>query len=127
MSMKTLDKIEKRLHKKLREQVQENLAQVFEETNCKAVGREIRAGRNVTGNAEFGVRMCVHERIGPRYDPAKNKFYPMTSENKKLEEKFIELTNQMLETGGFRKMDPELSSKLEKQDNEFQRKISKRI
>ena len=53
----------------LRKQVMVELAKVFTELNYKAVGREIKAGRNVTGNVAYGIRLCVHGKVGPRVDP----------------------------------------------------------
>lgn len=126
MSEKVLSAIEKRLQKNLKKQVQKGLAQVFKEVSCGAVAREIKAGRNVTGNAEFGVRMCVHPKVGPRYNPSTKRFFPQTKKGKRLEEQFIEKTNLMLETGGFRTMSPRLLSKLRKKDKAFEKRVKKR-
>ena len=126
MSERVLNKIEKRLQKNLRKQVQNGLAEVFAYSNCKAVAREIKAGRKVTENAEFGIRMCVHPRVGPRYNPSTKKFTPQTSKGKRLEEAFIKKTNMMLETGGFRKMSPNLLSRLRKGDKEFAQEVKRR-
>ena len=126
MSKRVLDAVERRLQKNLRKQVQKGLAEVFELSNCKAVGREIKAGRKVTGNAEFGIRMCVHPKIGPRYNPTTKRFYPMTAKNKRREKKFVDLVNDMLETGGYKKMSPTLISRLRKGDREFAREVKKR-
>jgi len=123
MSEAVLNAIEKRLARNLKKQVQKGLAEVFDLTNCKAVAREIRAGRNVTGNAEFGIRLCVHPKTAPRVDPATLKFYPQTKRGKELDEKIIEKTNQMLETGGFPKMSPNLLSSMRKKDKEFEKEI----
>jgi len=121
-----LSAIEKRLAKNLREQVQKGLAEVFTLASCKAVGREIKAGRNVTGNAEFGIRTCIHPKTGPRVDPTTLKFTPQSKRGKKLDEQFIEKTNLMLETGGFKKMNPNLLSNLRKNDKEFEREVAVR-
>jgi len=126
MSAKVLSAIEKRLAKNLRKQVQKNLGEVFEYASCKAVGREIKAGRNVTGNAEFGIRTCIHPKSGPRVDPTTLKFTPQSKRGKELDEQFIEKTNLMLETGGFRKMNPKLLSNMRKKDKEFEREIAAR-
>ena len=126
MSEKVLDAIATRLEKNLRKQVQKGLAEVFELANCTAVGREIRAGRNVTGNAEFGIRLCVHPKTAPRVDPTTLKFYPQSKRGKEIDEKFIKLTNDMLETGSFPKMDPNLLSSMRKKDKEFERDIKAR-
>lgn len=126
MSEKVLAAVATRLEKNLRKQVQKGLGEIFELTNCKAVGREIRAGRNVTGNAEFGIRLCVHEKTGPRVDPTTLKFTPQSKKAKKNEEKFIQLTNDMLETGGFPKLPSDLLSNMRKKDKEFERDIAAR-
>jgi len=126
MSEKVLGAIATRLEKNLRKQVQKGLAEVFELANCKAVGREIRAGRNVTGNAEFGIRVCIHPKSGPRVDPKTLRFYPQSKKGKRLDEQFIEKTNLMLETGGFPQMSPTLLSSMRKKDREFAREISER-
>ncbi len=126
MSERTLRAIEKRLDAKLKKQVQNGLAEVFDLASCKAVAREIKAGRKVTGNAEFGIRVCIHPKIGPRYDPSTKKFSPMTAKAKKLEKKYVNKVNDMLEAGGFRKMSPKLISGLRKKDKAFERRVKKR-
>jgi len=118
--------VEKRLARNLRTQVQSGLAQVFSEAKCTAVGREIKAGRNVTKNAEFGIRTCIHPKTGPRVDPITLKFSPQSKRGRELDEKIIEKTNLMLETGGFSKMSPTLLSNLRKQDKEFEEEIKAR-
>ena len=126
MSEKVLIAVEKRLQANLKKQVQKGLAEVFTLASCKAVGKEIKAGRNVTGNAEFGIRMCIHPKTAPRVDPKTLKFTPQSKRGKEMDERFIELTNNMLETGGFPKMKPDLLSRLRKKDKEFEREITKR-
>ena len=86
----SLDRLEKRLDKALQKQAKDALSEVYDQLNCKAIAKEIKAGRNVTGNAAFGIRMCVHEKVGPRYNPTTKKFYPMSAKAKKLEENFVE-------------------------------------
>lgn len=126
MSERTLRAIEKRLDAKLKKQVQNGLAEVFSEVSCKAVAREIKAGRKVTGNAAFGIRTCVHPKIGPRYNPSTKKFFPMTAKAKALERKFVGKVNDMLEAGGFRKMSPKLISGLQKKDKAFEKRVKRR-
>ena len=126
MSKRELDALEKTLDRALKKQVQDGLSTVFDELSCKAVAREIKKGKNVTGNAEFGFRMCVHDKVGPRYDPTKKKFHPMTASSKRLEEKSEKLINAMLKTGGFKEMSPDLIPRLRKGDREFELKIKKR-
>ena len=126
MSEKVLNAIAGRLEKKLQKQAQNALAEVFTLTGCNAVGREIKAGRNVTGNAEFGIRVCVHPKIGPRFNPTTGKFTPMSAKGKRLLSKFVSTTNDLLETGGFRKMSPTLIPNLRKKDREFQEMVKRR-
>ena len=126
MSEAVLSAIEKRLAKKLKKQVQDGLATVFTEAGCKGVAKEIKAGRNVTGNAEFGIRLCVHPKTAPRVDPKTLKFTPQSKRGKEMDERFIQLTNDMLETGGFPKMSPDLLSSMRKKDKEFEKEIKAR-
>lgn len=126
MSEKVLTAITNRLEENLKKQAQNALAAVFTETGCKAVGREIKAGRNVTGNAEFGIRVCVHPKIGPRFDPTTGKFTPMSARGKHLLNQFVSKTNDLLETGSFRKMSPNLIQNLMKKDKEFQEMVKRR-
>jgi len=126
MSEKVLSAIATRLERNLRKQVQKGLAEVFELSNCTAVGREIRAGRNVTGNAEWGIRYCIHQKTSPRVDPSTLEFTPQSKEAKILDEKFIKLTNDMLETGGFPRLPSDLLSSMRKKDREFEREIKMR-
>ncbi len=126
MSERVLKAVATRLEKNLRKQVQKGLAEVFELSNCTAVGREIRAGRNVTGNAEWGIRYCIHQKTSPRVDPSTLEFTPQSKEAKILDEKFIKLTNDMLETGGFPRLPSDLLSSMRKKDREFEREIKMR-
>ena len=126
MSEKVLKAIEKRLDKNLKKQTQDGLSEIFKLASCGGVAKEIKAGRNVTGNAAFGIRMCIHPKVGPRVDPTTLKFSPMTKRGKELEERFIDTTNLMLETGGFPRMRSDLLSKLRKGDKEFESEIKAR-
>ncbi len=121
-----LSAVEKRLAMNLRKQIQSGLAEVFELANCTAVGREIIAGRNVTKNAEWGIRHCVHAKTAPRVDPSILEFTPQSKKAMELDEKFIKLTNDMLETGGFPRMSPTLLSDMRKKDKEFELEIAAR-
>ena len=118
--------IEKRLDKNLKKQVQGGLYQIFKEAGCGAVAREIKAGRNVTGNAEFGIAVCIHPKLAPRVDPTTLKFSPMTKRGKEIEKEFIEKTNLMLETGGFPRMRSDLLARMRKKDKAFEADIKAR-
>jgi len=126
MSEKVLTAITNRLEKNLQKQAQNALAEVFTLTGCKAVGREIKAGRKVTENAEFGIRVCVHPKIGPRFNPTTGKFTLMSSKGNRLLSQFVSKTNNLLETGGYRKMSPNLIPNLKKKDREFQEMVKRR-
>ena len=126
MSEKLLKAVEKRFDKKLRKQAQDGLAEVFSQLSCKAIAREIKAGRKVTGNAELGVRICVHPKVGPRFNPTTGKFTPMSAKGKRLEEKFIENVDGLLESGGFRKMSSNLIPRLRKKDRAFKERVKRR-
>ena len=123
---RALDRLEKTLDKSLKKKTQNALAEIFSDLSCSAIGNVIKAGKNVTKNSELAVKICVHPKIGPRYNPTTKKFFPMTSKGKRLEEEFIEKTNQLLETGGFRKMNPNLLANLRKKDKDFKQSVKKR-
>ncbi len=126
MSEKVLKAVEKRFDKKLRKQAQNGLSEVYRELGCNAIAREIKAGRKVTGNAEFGIRMCVHPKVGPRFNPTTGKFTPMSAKGRSLEERFIANVDGLLESGGFRKMSPSLIPRLRKKDREFKERVKRR-
>lgn len=126
MSEKILGAIATRLEKNLKKQVQNNLSEVFKEANCTAVAREIKTGRNVTGNAEFGIRFCIHNKTAPRVDPKTLRFTRQPKRAAENERKFIEITNDMLEAGGFSKMNPNLLKDIRKGDREFEQDIRTR-
>jgi len=126
LSDAVLRKIEKRLDKKLAEQSRNALSEVYSQLSCKAIAREIKAGRNVTGNAEYGVKWCVHNKVGPRCDPTTGTFYPMNKRSRELEHKFIENVNHLLENGGYNKISPTVISKLRKQDRAFEKQCKRR-
>ena len=126
MSEKVLKAIERRLDKKLQQQTKKGLSTVFKELGCRVVARDIKVGRNVTKNAAFGFRLCLHDKIGPRYDPISGKFFPMTARNKQIEKKFEKNINGMLEYGGYKKMPSNLIPNLRKKDKAFEKRVKKR-
>ncbi len=123
---RALSRIEKKLDKSLKKQAQDALYIIFKEAGCGAIAKDIKAGRNVTGNAAFGIRMCIHNKVAPRYNPTTKKFFPMTKRGKELEEGFIKTTNLMLENAGFKKMPSNLLSKLRQKDRDFEKRVKKR-
>ncbi len=122
----SLSRLERTLDKALKRQAQNSLSQIFKEAGCGAIAKEIKAGKNVTGNAAFGIRMCIHNKVAPRYNPTTKKFFPMTKRGKDLEEGFIKTTNLMLENAGFKKMPSNLLSKLRQKDRDFEKQVKKR-
>ena len=126
MSEKILKAVEARLNKQLKKQAQNNLAEIFNLASCKGVAREIKAGRNVTGNAEFGIAVCIHPKVAPRVNPTTLKFSPMTKRGKQLEKEFIEKTDLLLESGGFPKMRSDLLARMRKKDKAFELEIKAR-
>ena len=122
----SLSRLERTLDKALKRQAQDSLSQIFKEAGCGAIAKDIKAGRNVTGNAAFGIRMCIHNKVAPRYNPTTKKFFPMTKRGKELEEGFIKTTNLMLENAGFKKMPSNLLSKLRQKDRDFEKQVKKR-
>lgn len=121
----SLNKLERALDKKLQKQTQEGLSKLYEMLGCSGVAKEIKAGRKVTENAEFGIRICVHDKVAPTVNPETLKFYPQTKRSMELEEKFIDRINKVLENGGFRRMSPSLLSELRKGDRKFENRIKK--
>lgn len=120
-----LNKVKKLLDSNLRKQTQDGLFEVYKELGCLGVAKEIRAGRNVTGNAEYGIRMCLHEKVGPRVNPDTLEFHPMTNKAMEIEEKFVDRIDKVLENGGFEKMSPSLLSGLRRKDEAFEERIRK--
>ena len=126
MSERILKMAQKAADEALKKQIQVGLAKVFTELSCKGVAKEIKAGRNVLGNVAYGIRFCVHEKLGPRVDPETLKFSPMTKKAKLMEKKFIKYTNFLLKQGKFKPLPSDLVSKMRKKDKAFEQKIRKR-
>jgi len=122
---KDLDKLERTLDLKMKKQVQTGLAELYETLGCGATAKEIKAGRKVTANAEYGIRICVHPKTEPRVNPETLEFFPQTKKNMELEEKFVDRVNIVLESGGFKRMSPSLLPNLRKKDREFENRIKK--
>jgi len=126
MSERLLRKVEKAAEVALKKQTQEGLAKIFTMLSCKGVAKEIKAGRNVSGNVEFGIRHCVHPKIGPRVNVKTWKFTRMTPKAKRIEKNFLKYANKMLTSAGFREVSPKLLTKLSQGDKAFERKIKTR-
>lgn len=122
---KDLDKLEQALNLKLKKQTQTGLAKIYEAVGCGGVAKEIKAGRRVTENAEYGIHICVHPKTAPRVNPETLEFFPQTKIGVELEEKFVDRINMVLESGGFKRMSPSLLPNLRKKDREFENRIKK--
>lgn len=122
---KALDELERTFDLKLKRQTQDGLANIYDAVGCGGVAKEIKAGRKVTENAEYGIRICVHPKTAPTVNPDTLKFYPQTKRGRDLEEKFIDRVNKALENGGFRKMSPSLLPDMRKKDRDFENRIKK--
>lgn len=120
-----LKKIKKTTDLALKKQAQDGLAKVFTKLGYKAVGREIRAGRNVRGNVKFGIRR-IHDKLGPRVKVDTLKFTPQSKKAKNLERNFLTTTNKLLRSGGFRTISPKLLTELRVGDKSFKKKIEER-
>lgn len=120
-----LKQVERLLNRSLKKQTQDGLAKVFEALNCKGVAKEIKAGRKVTENTEYGIRNCVHPKTAPRVNPETLEFFPQTKRGMKLEEKFIDTANKALENGGFKRMSPSLLLDIRNEDKAFENRIKK--
>ena len=124
---KILSSVKKTLDAKLRQQTQEGLAKVFTELRCGGVAKEIKGGRNVVGNVEYGIKMCVHEKLGPRVDPSDWSFTPQTKRGREMEHQFISLVNKTLENGGYPKLDQgKIIKQLRVKDRAFEKDIMQR-
>jgi len=126
MSERILKMAQKASSEALAKQTQEGLYKVFIELRCGGVAKEIKAGRNVTGNAAYGVRMCVHDKIGPRVNVETLKFIPMTKRAEEIEKKTVAYIDLILKNGGFKPLPSDLISQLRKKDKAFEQKIKKR-
>ena len=119
-------KLPEYVEKELKKQTQDGLADVFNRLSCKAVAREIKENKKVTENVEFGIRYCVHNKLGPTVNVETMKFNPMSAKNKELENRFVGTVNKLLVDGGFRKVSSKLIPSLRKADKDFEKKIKNR-
>jgi hypothetical protein len=126
MSERALHELKRMGDLSLRKQAQDGLAQIFERLGCHGVAEEIRAGRDITGNVEYGIRHCVHDKVGPRVNVETWEFHQMTANARSLEQRFLENVNKLLKYGGFRTVSPKLLAELRRKDKEFEERIEKR-
>lgn len=122
----SLRNLEKMLEKDLQKKVLEGMAKTFDQLSCKGVANEIRHGRNVHGNIEYGIRHCVHPRLGPTVNVETGKFTPQSAKKRAMEERFIELANKALKTANLPTVKSTLLADLRKGDKEFERKVKSR-
>lgn len=123
---KILRAVEKRLDAKLKQQVREGLAEGFTQLSCKDVANEIRKGRDVSGNVEYGVMHCVHDKLGPRVDPSTLEFSPQPRKARDLEHRFIGMVNKTLEMGGYPQIDQaKVLRELRSKDRAFEKMVAK--
>lgn len=124
---KVLRAVEKRLDAKLKQQTQEGLAEAFTQLKCGGVAKEIKQGKNVVGNVEYGIKFCVHSKLGPRVDPTDWSFTPQTKRAREMEHQFIKLVNKTLENGGYPKLDQgKIIKELRVKDRAFEKDIQQR-
>ena len=121
-----LKQLERTFDKDLQKQAQDNISKFYKKVGCTAIAKEIKEGRNVTKNAEFGIRSCVHGKIAPTVNPKTLKFYPQTKKQMELEKNIIKNVNKLLENGGYHKMSSSLLSDIRKRDKEFEKDIRKK-
>ena len=118
--------LEKSVDKSLKKQAREGLSTIYKKVGCDAVAREIKADKNVTRNAEYGIRMCVHSKVAPTVDPKTLKFFPQTKKQRDIEKGFVVNVNKLLSNAGYKKMSPSLLSDLRKKDKKFEQSIKLR-
>lgn len=123
LNIKTL---EKSVDKSLKKQTKEGLSTIYKKMGCDTVAREIKAGKNVTRNAEYGIRICVHPKVAATVDPKTLKFSPQTKKQRDIEKKFVGNVNKLLSNAGYKKMSPSLLSDLKKKDKKFEESIKLR-
>jgi hypothetical protein len=123
---KQLNKLDKSMKEDLRKKWINGLAKTFDVFGFKAVAREIKAGRNIRGNALYGVNMA-HDRFGPRYDLENKKFLPQTKAMKEKEHRFIFLINKALEGAGEMTINTGVIFKsFREKDKKFQERVKNR-
>lgn len=123
---KFLNKIEKGLDADLKKKWLNGLAKTFDIFGYKTVAREIKAGRNVRGNALYGINMA-HDRFGPRYDLENKKFLPQTKAMKEKEHRFVVLVNKALEGAGELAINTTVIFKtFREKDKKFQERVKNR-
>lgn len=122
MSKRLLRQMKKTADEALKKQTREGLAKVFTKLGYKGVAREIKAGRNVRGNVQYGMRM-IHDKLGPRVNVTTLKVTPQTKKAKKLERKFLLTANKLLKAGGYRAISPKLLMQFKRKDKQFEKKM----
>jgi hypothetical protein len=122
-----LKAVKKVLDKDLKKTARDGLSLAYRELGLNGVAKEIKAGRNVRGNTEYGVVMGVHNKLGPRYDLSTKKIVPMTKRQREMEHKWIDNANGLLKMAGEKPLDKSsLIKKLRAKDREFAKKVKKR-
>lgn len=123
---KQLNKLDKTLKEDLRKKWVDGLAKTFDVFGFKAIGREIKAGRNVRGNVIYGVNMA-HDRFGPHYDLENKKFIPQSKSMKEKEHRFVLLVNKALDGAGEMPINiAQLFKKFREKDKAFQERVKNR-
>ena len=78
-------------------------------------------------NVEYGIRTCIHPKIGPLVDPATLSFTPQSKKARLLEHKGIDLLNKTLSNGGFPTVDKSaLLKRMRVDDRGFEKDIMQR-
>jgi hypothetical protein len=127
---KVLRAVEKRLDAKLKAQTCDALSEYFSLSKCGGVANEIKKCKspaNVRDNVEYGIRTCIHPKIGPRVDPTTWSFTPQSKKARLLEHKGIDLLNKTLENGGFPTVDKgALLKRMRVEDRDFEKDAQQR-
>jgi len=127
MSSKSIIKrMTKTVDEALKKQVREGFAKSFSELGCKAVADEIKAGRNIKHNVEFGIIHCVHDKMGPQFNVRTEKFIPQSKKAREIERKFIQYANLALKSSGYGPLQPKLLANLRKGDKDFEDRVKHR-
>jgi hypothetical protein len=123
---KKLKDIKDLMAKEIKLKCVNGLAKTFDIFGYKAVAREIKAGRNVRGNAIYGVNMA-HDRFGPHYDLENKKFLPQTKAMREKEHRFVFLVNKALDGAGEMPIPTaQLFTKFREKDKAFQERVKNR-
>lgn len=106
---------------------QRALADVYDEVGAKGVASQIRQGKEVRANVEYGFIHTVHDKIGPRYNVETKKVVPQTKKAREIEHGWIDNVNILLKNSGEKPLDKAaLLKKIRSEDRAWEKKLKNR-